>query len=197
MPSIPLPNQPYPDPTPADPNPQRRAARLCRRRRQGRSRSGCPHLPRTIFHCRTSLRAFRPPCHPKFRQARRCHNRKRDCWLHLYGRQTERGRKLASGHVEATQASVTVPRRLQRTRSARLPMLLVCGGRAGVPVHPQCPTLSGGWADPTAIHDLDSWASRCNWARHDTSPPRLTAWHWFNSTTRRSLTSAEPGQSSK
>src|SRR5215218_9500705 len=57
-------------------------------------------------------------------------------------------------------ANVTVPPRLQKTRSARLPMLLVRGGRAGVPVHPRSvPTLSGGWADPTAIHDPDSWAS--------------------------------------
>src|SRR3954452_18080722 len=68
-------------------------------------------------------------------------------------------------------ANVTVRLRLQKTRSARLPMLLVRGERAGVPVHPRSvPTLSGGWADPTAIHDPDSWASRCNWARHDTSP---------------------------
>jgi hypothetical protein len=38
---------------------------------------------------------------------------------------SERGGELAAGHVEATQASVTVPLRLQKTRSARLPMLLV------------------------------------------------------------------------
>jgi len=60
---------------------QRRATRPSQLRRRGRSRSGCPHRPQAIFRRRASLLAFRPPCHRKFRQARRCHSRKRDRWL--------------------------------------------------------------------------------------------------------------------
>ena len=81
MPSIPLPNQPYPDPTPADPNPAPSHPPLPAET-PGQSRSGSPHPPQAIFLSRTSLRAFRPPCHPKFRQTRQCHSRKRDHWLH-------------------------------------------------------------------------------------------------------------------
>ena len=62
---------------------RRPAARLSRLKHQGRSQSGYLRPPQATFPRRASLQAFRPPCHPKFRQPQRCHSRKRSHRIHL------------------------------------------------------------------------------------------------------------------
>src|SRR5215210_7795280 len=44
---------------------------------------GCPSPRRATYRRRVSLRAFRPPCHRKSRQTRRCHSRKCDDLIYL------------------------------------------------------------------------------------------------------------------